>query len=404
MINKTQLLDVNMFNPFLTPKSTDSAQTTSTSRLNFKVNKQNFKEYTKNTMKISVQKKTAPKKQLGFSSLSGSHHRQMLNSPCSFFDSSHEYKSPRSAQSSLQYGQYSAHTNSILPSFFLDEREASINCKEDIHGKIIEIGENIHESVIQDVKSNLESVYRQRELELMKKLEKEKEMNIENERAYFSTRLEEVQNQIKAEYELKLREKLTETQMHCQNAAQENLESHKIELRKQLEDKVSEIKEHYNNERKHLAERSARKERERIIHQIDEERKANEAKIEQLNEQWKLKIQESGEELKKKLRVEFDEELNLKVESLNRSKEKELHEQKKNFDLKIENLNEEMRKKNVEIKNLYSKLEELDRKNYEIVIEFEKIRGEFKNCIKRFTGLNPIESEFLFAFNEFNKF
>lgn len=61
--------------------------------------------------------------------------------------------------------------------------------------------------MIQDVKCNLETIYRQREAELLKKMEKEKEMNAENEKANFLTKLDEVKNQLKAEYEFKLKVK-----------------------------------------------------------------------------------------------------------------------------------------------------------------------------------------------------
>lgn len=137
MINKTKILDVSMFNPFLAPKSIDSLQTASTSGLNFKVNKQNFKEYTKNSMKKSHEKKMATKKHLGFSSLENPYHKNSFNNSYLHFESSRDYKSPRSCQSSLQHSQYNICTNSILPGFFIDEREASINCKENIHEKII---------------------------------------------------------------------------------------------------------------------------------------------------------------------------------------------------------------------------------------------------------------------------
>lgn len=136
MINKTKILDVNTFNPFLAPKSIDSLQISSLSGQNFKVNKQNFKEYTKNCLKNSFQKKSVTKKHLGFSPLEN--QKNSLTKSCLQFESSHDYKSPRSCQSSFQYSQYNnILTNSILPGFFIDEREAFINCKENIHERII---------------------------------------------------------------------------------------------------------------------------------------------------------------------------------------------------------------------------------------------------------------------------
>lgn len=282
----------------------------------------------------------------------------------------------------------------------------------------LEIGENVHESVIKEERFNLEAIYRQRESELIKRLENEKEMKIENERVQLMIKLDEIKNQLKAEYDLKLKvniikikknliffqEKITEAKINSQNSAQENLESYKFEIRKNLEDKISEIKRQYNNERKQLAEKSARKERERIRHQMEQERLANERKIEELNEQWKIKMQENAQELSKKLRFEFDLELNLKITELNQTKEAELQEQKQNFCLEIENIKQEVKTKEIDINNLNYRLKILENKNDEIIIELEKTKTEFRNCIKRFTGLYPAQSEFLFAFNQFNKF
>lgn len=169
-----------------------------------------------------------------------------------------------------------------------------------------------------------------------------------------------------------------------------------------MEEKISEIKQHYNNERKQLAEKSARKERERLRHQMDLERLANERKIEELNELWEKKVQDSAEELSKKLRFQFDQELKLKIKELNQTKETELLEQKQNYDFYIEKIKQEINTKEIEIKNLNSKLKILENKNEQIINELEKTKAEFRNCIKRFTRLNFKESEFLFAFNEFN--
>ncbi|CAF0870694.1 unnamed protein product [Brachionus calyciflorus] len=402
MNSKTKLLDVNIM-----PKKLHRPQVASTSstRLFFKVNNQNFKEYTKTALKFSTNSPRKPpvKQQLVFSSLENPPPRISLNSPCSLYESSqHEPKSPRSGQSSLQYSQYSNYTGSNLPSFFLNERDASIACKEDIHGKIIDMGEEIHESMIQNIRQEFEKVYKKREIEMMKKCEKEKEMQLENERAIFSSKLEQLKNQLKTEYERRSKEKITESQVYNSNLANEKLEEEKIELRKQFEDSIIQMKHQFDNDRKHLIEKGMRKEREKIHHKIDDERERCNQQIKGLNEQWYLRMEQKSKELEAKLRDEFEFELKSQKENHNKIKEEELDKQKSHYEIKLQNLRREIHLKEMEINEFKIKFDNLNKQNDLLERELATVKLEFQNSIKRLCKMDKNDSDFLFTFNEFN--
>jgi hypothetical protein len=99
----------------------------------------------------------------------------------------------------------------------------------------LEIGTYTHESIENEIRQEYENEVKLKEQGIREHYRKEKELEVELEKAKFNSKIDAIKMQFKTEYEKQYKEKISENEIYNQNIAKEQIEMNKFEAKRTLE-------------------------------------------------------------------------------------------------------------------------------------------------------------------------
>jgi hypothetical protein len=122
------------------------------------------------------------------------------------------------------------------------------------------IGHSLHRSIEKNLDQKYQTLLQSRENELRESFEKELNVKLGIERTKLKMKTNQIETQMKREYERLLKDKVVEMEIYIQNIAKEQIELNKAEARKRLEETIDNMNSQFENEKKILIEKTVQSE------------------------------------------------------------------------------------------------------------------------------------------------
>ncbi len=121
-----------------------------------------------------------------------------------------------------------------------------------------------------------------------------------------------------------------------------------------------------------------------------------EKKVDVLNDEWVVKLNNALQELKVKLNIEKERAIQLAIEQTKHEEQLKLEKCIDNYENKLDNLKDELNSKYDLVTELNSRISSLQYENQELKSLLEDVRSEFQKFIEQYSNLKQGEGEFLF--------